>query len=117
MPQRGHVYKVQFDPARGHEIRKTRPAVVVSNDHMNQLSATVLVMPITSGRYGYFHRVPLFPPEGGLKTPSVVVTEQIRALDKSRLGDELGYLQMETMTKVEQAIRDHFGLPEGDLLP
>jgi mRNA interferase MazF len=44
-PRRGSVYLVQFDPAVGHEIRKTRPALVVSNDHMNQLAATVLVMP------------------------------------------------------------------------
>jgi mRNA interferase MazF len=54
-PRRGSVYQVSLDPALGHEIRKTRPAVVVSNDHMNKLAATVLVMPITSGRFPYYH--------------------------------------------------------------
>jgi mRNA interferase MazF len=54
-PRRGSVYRVRFDRAEGHEIRKSRPAVVVSNDHMNELAATVLVMPITSGHYAYYH--------------------------------------------------------------
>jgi mRNA interferase MazF len=116
-PRRGSVYRVQFDPAVGHEIRKTRPALVVSNDHMNELAATVLVMPITSGRYPYFHWIALKPPEGGLAKPSSIVTEQIRAIDKRRLSHRLGTIRPETMAKVEQAIRDHFGLPESDVLP
>ena len=81
-PRRGGVYRVRFDPAEGHEIRKSRPAVVVSNDHMNELAATVLVMPITSGQYSYYHWIALQPPEGGLTKPSSIVTEQVRAVDK-----------------------------------
>ncbi len=69
-PRRGGVYRVRFDPAEGHEIRRSRPAVVVSDDHMNELSATVLVMLITSGQYAYYHWIALEPPEGGLTKPS-----------------------------------------------
>ena len=116
-PRRGGVYRVRFDPAEGHEIRKSRPAVVVSNDHMNELAATVLVMPITSGQYAYYHWIALQPPEGGLTKPSSVVTEQVRAVDKRRLGKQLGRLTPATMTAIEEAIRDHFALPEGRVLP
>src|SRR5262245_37591375 len=89
-PRRGEVFRVQFDPAVGHEIRKYRPAVVISNDHMNELAATVLVMPITTGRYAYYHWIEIEPPEGGLTKPSSIVTEQIRAIDKRRLHRRLG---------------------------
>jgi mRNA interferase MazF len=116
-PRRGSVYLVQFDPSRGHEIRKTRPAVVISNDHMNELAATVLVMPITSGHYSYYHWIPLKPPEGGVTKVSSVVTEQIRAVDKRRLGRRLGSVRADTMALIEEAIRDHCALPEARALP
>jgi mRNA interferase MazF len=116
-PRRGGVYRVRFDPAEGHEIRKSRPAVVVSNDHMNELAATVLVMPITSGQYPYYHWIALQPPEGGVAKPSSIVTEQVRAVDKHRLGKQLGRVTPTTMTAIEEAIRDHFALPEGRVLP
>lgn len=109
-PRRGSVHLVHFDPARGHEIRKTRPAVVISNDHMNELAATVLVMPITAGQYPYYHWIPLKPPEGGVKKPSSIVTEQIRAVDKQRLGRRLGSVRPETIALIEDAIRDHCAL-------
>lgn len=116
-PRRSFVYLVPFDPTVGHEIRKTRPAVVISNDHMNELAATVLVMPITVGQYPYFHWIPLTPPEGGVKKVSSIVTEQIRAVDKQRLGRRLGAVSAQTMRQIEDAIRDHCGLPEGRVLP
>ena len=111
-PQRGSVYRVQFDPTVGREIRKTRPAVVVSNDDMNELSATVLIMPITAGNYDYYHWIALKPPEGGLTKPSSIVTEQIRAVDKRRLKRRLGQVADKTMRKIEDAVRTHFALPE-----
>lgn len=116
-PRRGHVYAIDFDPARGREIKKKRPAVIVSNNQMNEKGKTVLAMPITSGKYAYYFRIPIEPPEGGLPKKSVIATEQIRALDKNRIGPLLGKLNLETMLQVEQSIRDHFGLPEGNILP
>jgi len=116
LPQRGSVYRVRFDPAVGHEIHKLRPAVVVSNNHMNELAKTVLVMPITSGHFAYYHWIEIDSPEGGPVKPSSIVTEQIRAVDKSRVGRRLGVLRPETLTRIEEAIRDHFGLPESRVL-
>lgn len=114
-PQRGAVYRVALDPAIGHELRKTRPAVVVSNNHMNELAETVLVMPITAGQHRYYHWIPLHPPEGGVTKPSSIVTEQVRAIDKQRLERRLGMVHAATMEKIEQAIRDNFALPEGSV--
>lgn len=116
-PRRGSVCRVGFDPAVGHEIRKSRPAVIVSNDHMNELAATVLVMPITGGHIPYYHWINIDPPEGGLTKPSSIVTEQIRAVDKRRIGKRLGMLRAETLAKIEDAVRDHFGLQESKVLP
>lgn len=116
-PRRGWVYLVNLDPTVGREIRKTRPAVVVSNDHMNELAGTLLVMPITSGHYSYYHWIPLDPPEASLTKSSTIVTEQIRAVDKRRLGRRLGSVRRATLELIEQAVRDHFGLPEGGVLP
>jgi mRNA interferase MazF len=116
-PRCGSVYYIQFDPALGREIRKMRPAVVVSNDHMNELAETIFVMPITGGSYQYFHWIALLPPEGGLTKPSSIVTEQIRAIDKVRIGRRLGAVSAQTIGMIEDAIRDHCGLPEGRVLP
>ena len=116
-PRRGSVHYINFDPAVGHEIRKTRPAVIISNDHLNELAATILVMPITAGLYSYYHWIPLRPPEGGLKKASTIVTEQIRAIDKRRVRERLGAVSVATLKKIEDAIRDHCGLPEGRVLP
>lgn len=115
-PRRGRVYKVAFDPARGAEIKKTRPAVVVSSDVMNELSHTVLIMPITSGRYQYLIRVPLQEREGGTSKASVIATDQIRAIDKSRIKEYIGKVTGTTMAQVEDAIRDHFDLPVRNIL-
>jgi len=112
-PRRGSVYRVQFSPTVGHEIRKTRPAVIVSSDLMNEHAATVLVMPITGGHFGYYHWIELPPPEGGLTKASSIVTEQIRSVDKRRLGRRLGQVSPGTIQRIEEAIRDHFGLPGG----
>ena len=116
-PRRGSVYRVQFSPTVGHEIRRTQPAVIVSNNHLNELAATVLVMPITAGHFGYYHWIQIKPPEGGLKKASSIVTEQIRAIDKRRLKRRLGTVRQRTLAKIEDTIRDHFGLPEGGVSP
>lgn len=116
-PRRGSVHSIQLDPAIGHEIRKRRPAVIISNDHLNELAATVLVLPITAGHFDYYHWIELRPPEGGLQKPSSIVTEQIRAVDKRRVKQCLGTVSPATLAKIEEAIRDHCGLPEGRVLP
>jgi mRNA interferase MazF len=105
-PKRGEVYLVNFDPTLGAEIQKTRPALVVQNDIANRHSAITIVAAITS----QFDE-PLYPtevliqaPQGGLRTESVVLLNQIRSIDKRRLGRRLGFLRSETMGRVDRAI-------------
>jgi mRNA-degrading endonuclease toxin of MazEF toxin-antitoxin module len=74
-------------------------------------------MPITGGQYPYYHWITLQPPEGGLTKPSSIVTEQVRAVDKRRLGKRLGRVTPAAMAAIEEAIRDHFAPPEARVLP
>jgi mRNA interferase MazF len=81
-PRRGDLHWVNLDPVVGSDIRKTRLAVIVSNDSCNRYAARVVVLPITS------HIETLYPGEAMLEVngkPSRALGDQIRSLDKTRL--------------------------------
>ena len=106
--KRGEIWWVEFDPSVGSEIRKKRPAVIVSNDAANRHLARVVVVPLTSntGR--------LYPSEavvtvGGQSNKAMA--DQIMAADKSRLTSQLGELSKADMLAVEDAIKLHLALP------
>lgn len=106
--KRGEVWWVEFDPSVGSEIRKKRPAVIVSNDAANRNLSRVVVLPLTSntGRQ--------YPSEavvnvGGKR--SKAMADQIMAADKSRLKGPLGELSKADMLAVEDAIKVHLALP------
>jgi mRNA interferase MazF len=93
---RSEVYLVNLDPALGSEIRKTRPCLVVSPDEMNQHIRTVIVAPMTMRGRIYPTRVPCrFGEVQGL-----VVLDQLRTVDLSRLVQRLGRIGDETMAAV-----------------
>ena len=101
------MWWVEFDPSVGTEIRKTRPAVIVSNDAANRNLARVVVVPITSntGR--------LYPGEAVVSVDgqsSKAMADQIMAADKARLKSQLGTVSKAGMQAVEDAIRVHLGL-------
>jgi mRNA interferase MazF len=106
-PQRGEVYWANLDPAIGSEIAKRRPALIISNNIGNQYADRVIVAPISSGSLGkiYPFEVLLQPDEGGLAKQSKILLDQIRTLDKSRLGQPIGTLTTERMEEVNRAIR------------
>ena len=86
--RRYHVHLVELDPARGSEIRKTRPCVVVSPDEMNRHIRTAIVAPMTSAEREIPTRVDVtFRNRHGQ-----VALDQIRTVDKSRLVRHLGRL-------------------------
>ncbi len=105
-PRRGEVYLVAFDPTVGREIKKTRPALVLQNDIANRHSSITIVAAITSQFEGrlYPTEVLVKMPEGGLRTDSVVLLNQIRSVDKKRLIRRLGRLKPATMRQVDRAL-------------
>jgi len=106
--KRGEVYWVRLDPTEGSEQAGTRPAVIVSRDAINRSSPVVVICPMTTAsnvQRLYPSDVLVRSPEGGLKVDSVVLTIQVRAVAKKRLGNRLGELELATMQRINRALR------------
>jgi mRNA interferase MazF len=105
------VLLIDFDPVRGSEQGKIRPAVVIQNDVANQYSPVLIVAAITSSsRAPHPTDVEIFAPEGGLRQDSKVLLNQIRTVDKVRVIDRWGHLSDGTINKVDEAIKISLGL-------
>ena len=111
-PRRGELYLVGFDPTVGHEIRKTRPAVVIQNDVSNQYSPITIVAAISTqfSNPPFPREVVIEPRESGLSKPSAVIVNQLRSVDRQRLAKKLGKLSGQSMRRVDDAIRISLGL-------
>ncbi len=110
-PRRGEIYLVAFDPTVGHEIRKTRPAVILQNDISNRYSPITIVAAISSQFGDPPHpREVVLPARSGLAKPSAVILNQIRSVDRRRLIKRLGAVDADTMRKVDQALMVSLGL-------
>ncbi len=105
--RRGEVWWVEFDPAVGSEIRKTRPAVIVSNDGANRNLARVVVVPVTNNTERRYPGEALVQ-VGGRRGKALA--DQIMTADKSRLKEQLGTLPRTDMLAVEGAIMLHLAL-------
>ncbi len=104
MVRRFEVYMVSLDPTVGREIRKIRPAVVVSPDEMNRNIGTVIVAPMTTKGHAYPSRVQCqFRGKKGQ-----VVLDQLRAVDKSRLVRKLGQIDRRTGASVLAVLGEIF---------
>lgn len=104
-PRRGQVWTVSLDPTTGHELRKTRPAIVVTNDVYNTHNWVVIVLPLTSCETAAYDQVLIQPSEGGLKNPSVTLPDQLRAIDRARLVEHLGDVAPQTLARIDQSLR------------
>lgn len=98
------VYLISLDPTQGHEIRKTRPCVVISPDEMNHHIGTVIIAPMTTKGRDYPTRIPLtFQRKKGQ-----IVLDQIRTVDKSRLVKRMGKLDANTAAKTLTVLQEMF---------
>ena len=98
------VYLVSLDPTIGREIKKTRPCLVVSPDEMNRFISTVIVAPMTTKGRPFPTRVPCrFQGKEGL-----VILDQLRTVDRTRLAERLGRLDRKTSLVVLDVLAEMF---------
>jgi mRNA interferase MazF len=109
--RRGDVVVVRLDPAEGHEMKKTRPAVVVQNDVGNKNSGTTIVAPATGTHRGYPFEVLVEATDSPFEKDSSVRLDQIRVLSiEQRIHSVIGSLDRSTMREVDEALKLSLGL-------
>ena len=110
---RGDILDITLDPAVGHEIKKTRPCLVVQNDIGNRFSAMTVVVPLEGAEHvAKVYPITVLIPkgEGGLMKDSVAMCNQIRSVDEARFGKTRGHVSPGTMGKIDQALKISLGL-------
>lgn len=110
--KRGEVYFADLNPVRGREQGGRRPVLIVQNDVGNRYSPVTIVAAITSSvaERPYPTEVHLLAGEGGLPKDSAVLLNQIKTIDKDRLEQRLGQLDVAAMRQVDEAIKISLGL-------
>ena len=97
-----NVYLVNLDPTVGHEIKKTRPCLVVSPDEMNHNIDTVIIAPMTTKSHAYPTRISVkFDGKCGW-----IVLDQIRTVDSIRLVKHLGKITKKEIAEVKSVIKE-----------
>lgn len=102
--KRGEIWLVNLDPTVGSEIQKTRPCVIVSPAELNDSLRTVIVAPMTSLGFAAPFRVPVT--HGGKK--GLIVLDQMRTVDKTRLVKKSGTVTAKTLTAVLSTLQEVF---------
>jgi len=114
--RRGEIRFVDFDPVRGVEANKSRPAVIVSNDGANSAAqrlgrGVITVVPATSNTERvYPFQVLLRASETGLERDSKAQAEQVRSVSVERVGTRIGVLPSELLSSLDEALRLHLAL-------
>ena len=110
--KRGDIFYADLSPVVGSEQGGMRPVLIVQNDTGNKHSPTVIAAAITSqtGKARLPTHIELNAQSVGLSRDRVLLLEQVRTIDKSRLRERMGKLDDTTMTKVDNAIAVSFGL-------
>ncbi len=97
-----NIFLISLDPTIGHEIKKSRPCVIISPDEMNKYISTVIIAPMTSKSHSYPTRVPIkFMGQNGW-----IVLDQLRTVDKKRLIKKFGRLSQKTINKIKSVIKE-----------
>lgn len=106
MITRGDIYLTDLNPVKGSEQGGIRPVVIIQNDTGNRFSPTVIVAMITAkmSKSKIPTHVEVKATQEGVVRDSIIMLEQIRTLDKSRLIQKMGTIDMESLSKVNKAI-------------
>ncbi len=114
--RRGEVRLVDLEPARGAEVNKRRPAIVVSNNHANAAAArlgrgVVTVVPVTSNITRVLpFQVLLSARHTGLRGDSKAQAEQVRSIAVERVGSHVGVVPPHLVSQLDEALRLHLAL-------
>jgi len=110
--KRGDIFFADLSPVKGSEQGGKRPVLVIQNDIGNRFSPTVIVAAITAQiqKAKLPTHVEIDAARYGLDKNSVVLLEQVRTIDKSRLSDKITHLDEEMMRQVEEALEISLGL-------
>jgi mRNA interferase MazF len=98
------VFLVALDPTKGHEIKKTRPCLIISPDEMNTHIGTVIIAPMTSKGRNYPTRIPCT----FQKVQGQIVLDQLRTVDKARLVKRLGHISEAAQAKTLEKLAELF---------
>jgi len=98
------IVLVNLDPTIGSEMKKTRPAVIISPNEMNKYLNTVVIAPMTSSSKSYPTRVEV----NHNKTKGWIVLDQIRTIDRQRISKKLGSLTPKEIEKVKNILKETF---------
>ena len=113
--KRGDMFYADLSPVIGSEQGGIRPVVIIQNDVGNKHSPTVIAAAITSqtGKNKLPTHIEIDSKNSGLKSDSIVLAEQIRTIDKSRLKEKIGHIDdNEIINKINNALGVSFGLEE-----
>lgn len=106
---RGDIVTLNFNPAKGHEVGKIRPGVIISGDDENSILETVVVMPLSTklldGMKPYRLRVKA---REGLKHDSDLLINQIRSLSKNRIGEKIAAISAEEYEEIAACLCANF---------
>jgi mRNA interferase MazF len=110
-PARGEVWYADLSPVSGHEQAGVRPVLVISTDRVNRDRMNLVVMvPLTTSSRVENVRIPIYPPEGGLRWPSYALCAHVRSIDATRLDRRLGRVTDATVFRVARAVGWLIGL-------
>lgn len=112
--KKGDIYYADLSPVIGSEQGGIRPVLVVQNDIGNRYSPTIIIAAITSqiNKAKLPTHVEIKGDDYGLPKDSVLLLEQIRTIDKKRLGEKIGHVKEEIIERVDEALRISLGLIE-----
>ena len=109
--KRGDIYYADLSPVVGSEQSGVRPILIIQNDMGNKYSPTIIGVPITSkAKIRMPTHIAIEGNKYGLDKDSIILAEQIRTLDKSRLKEKVGRLDKKVLEQVKKAIEISCGL-------